>query len=50
MLNRPFMSLNVISRTEILDVDLLLLLLYILIKESYSIITIEYLYDLTVNS
>jgi hypothetical protein len=50
MLNRPFMSLNVISRTEILDVDLLLLLLFILIKEDYSRITAEYLYDLTVKS
>jgi len=48
MLNRPFMSLNVISRTEILDVDLLLLLLFILIKENYSIITAEYLYGLIV--
>jgi hypothetical protein len=48
MLNRPFMSLNVTSRTEILDVDLLLLLLFILIKESYSRITIEHLYDLTI--
>jgi len=48
MLNRPFMSLNVISRTEILDVDLLLLLLFILIKEDYSRITAEYLYGLTV--
>jgi hypothetical protein len=28
-----FMPLNVISRTEILDIDLLLLLLFILIKE-----------------
>jgi len=42
------MFLNVISRTEILDVDLLLLLFFILIKESYSRITAEYLYDLTV--
>jgi hypothetical protein len=50
MLNRPFMSLNVISRTEILDVDLLLLLLFILIKEDYSRITTEYLYGLTVKS
>jgi hypothetical protein len=48
MLNRPFMSLNVISRTDILDVDLLLLLLFILIKEDYSRITAEYLYGLTV--
>jgi hypothetical protein len=48
MLNRPFMSLNVISRTEILDVDLLLLLLFILIKEDYSRITAEYIYGLTV--
>jgi hypothetical protein len=48
MLNRPFLSLNVISRTEILDVDLLLLLLFILVKESYSRITAEYLYDLTI--
>jgi hypothetical protein len=44
------MSLNVISRTEILDVDLLLLLLFILIKEDYSRITAEYFYDLTVKS
>jgi len=44
------MSLNVISRTEILDVDLLLLLLFILIKEDYSRITAEYLYGLTVKS
>jgi hypothetical protein len=43
------MSLNVISRTEILDVDLLLLLLFILIKED-SRITAEYLYGLTVKS
>jgi hypothetical protein len=50
MLNRPFMSLNVISRTEILDVDLLLLLLFILIKEDYSRITAKYLYGLTVKS
>jgi hypothetical protein len=50
MLNRPFMSLNVISRTEILDVDLLLLLLFILIKEDYSRITAEYLYGLNVKS
>jgi hypothetical protein len=50
MLNRPFMSLNVISRTEILDVDLLLLLLFILKKESSSRITAEYLYGLTVKS
>jgi len=50
MLNRPFMSLNVISRIEIFDVDLLLLLLFILIKESYSRITAEYLYSLTVKS
>jgi hypothetical protein len=50
MLNRPFMSLNVISRIEILDVDLLLLLLFILIKEYYSRITAEYLYGLTVKS
>jgi hypothetical protein len=50
MLNRPFMSLNVIYRTEILDVDLLLLLLFILIKESYSRITTEYLYGLIVKS
>jgi hypothetical protein len=50
MLNRPFMSLNVIFRTEILDVDLFLLLLFILIKESYSRITAEYLYGLTVKS
>jgi hypothetical protein len=50
MLNRPFMSLNVISRTEILDVDLLLLLLFILIKKDYSRITAEYLYGLTVKS
>jgi hypothetical protein len=50
MLNRPFMSLNVISRTEILDVDLLLLLLFILIKEDYSRITAEYLYGLTEKS
>jgi hypothetical protein len=48
MLNKPFMSLNVTSRTEILDVDLLLLLLFILIKESYSRITVEHLYDLTI--
>jgi hypothetical protein len=46
MLNRPFKSLNVISRNEILDVDLLLLLLFILIKENYSRITAEYLYSL----
>jgi hypothetical protein len=44
------MSLNVISRTEILDVDLLLLLLFILINEDYSRITAEYLYGLTVKS
>jgi hypothetical protein len=50
MLNRPFMSLNVISRIEILDVDLLLLLPFILIKESYSRITAEYFYGLTVKS
>jgi len=50
MLNRPFMSLNVISRTEILDVDLLLLLLFILIKEDYSKIIAKYLYGLTVKS
>jgi hypothetical protein len=50
MLNRPFMSFNVIFRTEILNVDLLLLLLFILIKESYSRITPEYLYGLTVKS
>jgi hypothetical protein len=50
MLNRPFMSLNVISRIEILDVDLLLLLLFILIKEDYSRIIAEYLYGLTVKS
>jgi len=50
MLNRPFMSLNVISRTEILDVDLLLLLLFILIKETYSRITAEYLYGLNIKS
>jgi hypothetical protein len=48
MLNRPFMSLNVIFRTEILDVDLFMLLLFILIKEDYSRITAEYLYGLTV--
>jgi len=48
MLNRPFMYLNVISRTEILDVNLLMLLLFILIKENYSRITAEYLYSLTV--
>jgi hypothetical protein len=42
------MSLNVISRTEILNVDLLLLLIFILIKEDYSRITAEYLYSLTV--
>jgi hypothetical protein len=50
VLNRPFMSLNVIFRIEILDVDLLLLLLFILIKEDYSRITAEYLYGLTVKS
>jgi hypothetical protein len=50
MLNRPFMSLKVISRTEILDVDLLLLLLFILIKEDYSKIIAKYLYGLTVKS
>jgi hypothetical protein len=50
MLNRPFMSLNIIYHIEILDVDLLLLLLFILIKESYSRITAEYLYGLTVKS
>jgi hypothetical protein len=50
MFSRPFMSLNVISRTEILDVDLFLLLLFILIKEYYSRITAEYLYGLTVKS
>jgi hypothetical protein len=50
MLNRPFMSLNVISSTEILDVDLHLLLLFILIKENYSRITVEYLYGLIVKS
>jgi hypothetical protein len=50
MLNRHFMSLNVISRTEILDVDLLLLLLFILIKENYCRIIAEYLYGLTVKS
>jgi hypothetical protein len=44
------MSLNVISCTEILDVDLLLLLLFILIKEDYSRIATEYLYGLTVKS
>jgi len=44
------MSLNVISRTEILDVDLLLLLLFILIKERYSRITAKYLYGLTIKS
>jgi hypothetical protein len=48
MLNRPFMSLNVISHTEVIDVDLLLLLLFILIKEDYSRITTEYLYGLSV--
>jgi len=50
MLNRPFMSLNVTSHTEIFDVDLLLLLLFILIKESYSGIIAEYFYGLTVKS
>jgi hypothetical protein len=50
MPNRPFMSLNVISRTEILDVDLLLFLLFTLIKEDYSRITAEYLCGLTVKS
>jgi hypothetical protein len=50
MLNRPFMSLNVISRTEILDVDLLLLLVFILIKEDYSRITTKYLYGLILKS
>jgi len=50
MLNRPFMSLNVISRTKILDVDLLLLLLFILIKENYSKIIAEYFYGLTIKS
>jgi hypothetical protein len=50
MLNIPFMSLNVIFRTEILDVDLHLLLLFILIKEDYSRITAEYLYGITVKS
>jgi hypothetical protein len=50
MFNRPFMSLNVISRTEILDVDLLLLLLFIFIKEDYSRITAKYLYGLTEKS
>jgi len=44
------MSLNVISRTKILDIDLLILLLFILIKEDYSRITAEYLYGLTVKS
>jgi hypothetical protein len=48
MLNRHFMSLNVISCIEILDVDLILLLLFILIRENYSRITAEYLYGLTV--
>jgi len=48
MLNKPFMSLNVISCTEILDVDLFLLLLFILIKENYSRIIVEYLYGLTI--
>jgi len=38
------------SRTEILDVDLLLLLLFILIKENYSRITAESLYGLIVKS
>jgi hypothetical protein len=37
MLNRLFMSLNVISRTEILNVDLLMLLFFILIKEKIII-------------
>jgi hypothetical protein len=41
------MSLNVISRTKIFDVNLFLLLLFILIKEDYSRITVEYLYGLT---
>jgi hypothetical protein len=50
MLNRPFMSLNAISRIEIFDVDLLLLLLFILIKENYSRINAKYLYSLTVKS
>lgn len=50
MLNRPFMSLNVISYTKILDVDLLLFLLFILIKENYSRITAEYFYGLIVKS
>jgi hypothetical protein len=50
MLNRPFMSLDVISRTEIFDVDLLLLPLFILIKEDYSRITAEHLYGLTEKS
>jgi hypothetical protein len=44
------MSLNVISRTEILDVDLLMFVLFILIKEYYSRITAKYLYGLTVKS
>jgi hypothetical protein len=50
MLNRPFMSLNVISRTKILDVDLLLLLLFIFTNEDHSRITAEYLFGLTVKS
>jgi hypothetical protein len=50
MLNRPFMFLNVISCTKILDVDLLLFLLFILIKENYNRITAEYLYGLTIKS
>jgi len=50
MLNKPFMSLNVISCTEIFDVNLLLLLLFILKKESYSRITTEYLYGQIVKS
>jgi hypothetical protein len=50
MLNRPFMSLNLISRTEILDIDLLMLLFFILIKESYNRITAEYLYGIIVKS
>jgi uncharacterized integral membrane protein len=50
MFSRPFMSLNVISRTEIFDVNLLLLLLFIFIKKNYSRITAEYLYSLTVKS